>query len=68
MKPTTPPPPNRTIRRLFLIALIVAVLAGAGIYLGRWFPRASVAEDIVAAPALDEKEEAAWRKANPLPG
>ena len=65
MKPSTQPSGNRTLRRLFLLALIVAVLAGAGVYFGRLFPRASATADIVAAPALDEKEEAAWRKANP---
>ncbi len=65
MKPSSPTPPNRTLRRLFLLALIVAVLVGAGLLIARLFPRAPVIEGVVEAPALDDKEAQAWRKANP---
>ena len=64
MKPSTPAP-KRTIRRLLLLVLLVALLAGTGIYFGRLFSRGPVVEGVVEAPALDDKEEQAWRKANP---
>jgi hypothetical protein len=64
MKPS-PPSPSKLPRRLLLLALLVALLAGGTVLFGRWFPRAADPAEKISTTPPDAEEEKAWRKANP---